>query len=234
MDFIYKTSVDYTLCKKDGKPLLSIEFDGLGHGFSKGGEYIQLVPTAKDEYRKLKLDLKLRIANEIGYPLFVVSYDEKEPIGPGLHLTVVDGIIGMTLAGKHFQYLINNLPVDEGLISTLPEYELHEYIENLVLEAEVETEIKWNPIESLASEYLRQAKKKGLWLDVIGFYFPNQNVELKNAVGVGSIVETALGEIRKEVWVRDIQGLGSNLSLSISKLLALKEACDLYRKRGYL
>lgn len=231
-EFIYKTSVDCTLCKKDGKPLLSIEFDGLGHGFSKGGEYIQLVQNPEDPYRKLKLDLKLKIAERVGYPLFVASYDEKEPIGPDLHLTIVDGIIGMTLAGKHCQYIIDNLPLNEEPISTLSENELHEYIESSVWEAEFRAELRWNPFESLAAEYLGQAKEKGLWLEVVGFYFPHSERGTKNAVAVGSIVQTAFGEIRKEVWVRDIQGLGSNLALSISKLLALKEALDLYGKKG--
>lgn len=40
-NFLYKTSVDYTLCTKESKPLVSVEFDGLGHGFSKNGEYVE-------------------------------------------------------------------------------------------------------------------------------------------------------------------------------------------------
>lgn len=229
--FIYKTSVDYTLCKKDGKPLLSIEFDGLGHGFSRNGEYVQLVSN-KDKYRKLKLDLKLRIAREIGYPLFVISYDEKEPIGPELHLTIVDGIIGMALAGYHTQYLINNLPLDKEWMATLPEDESHDYVEQLVWEAELEAELKWNPFERLTKKYLDQAKKKGLWLDYIMSYFPASKGENKNSVTVGSIVQTDFGEIRKETTIRDIHGLGTNLACSISKYLACKEAFDLYSKRG--
>lgn len=33
--FLLKTSLDYTLCTRDGKPLVSVEFDGLCHGFSR-------------------------------------------------------------------------------------------------------------------------------------------------------------------------------------------------------
>lgn len=59
---LLKTSVDVTLCTKDDdKPVVSLEFDGMGHGFSRNGEYIQLHPSA-DPHRKLKFDLKLRIA----------------------------------------------------------------------------------------------------------------------------------------------------------------------------
>jgi hypothetical protein len=40
--FFFNTNIDYTLCTKDGLPILSIEFDGLGKGFSRNGEYIQV------------------------------------------------------------------------------------------------------------------------------------------------------------------------------------------------
>ena len=70
-----KTSIDYTLCTKDGQPILSIEFDGLGEGFSRQGEYHQQTATV-DPYRKLKMDFKLRIARNEAYPFFVVSFEE--------------------------------------------------------------------------------------------------------------------------------------------------------------
>ena len=34
-DFLLKTNVDYTICDKKDKPLMCIEFDGMGHGFCK-------------------------------------------------------------------------------------------------------------------------------------------------------------------------------------------------------
>jgi hypothetical protein len=39
--YFYKTNVDYTLCDQRGCPILSIEFDGIGGGFSKDGVYLQ-------------------------------------------------------------------------------------------------------------------------------------------------------------------------------------------------
>ena len=41
-DYYFKTEVDYTLCEQpNDNPMLSIEFDGIGGGYSRNGEYIQ-------------------------------------------------------------------------------------------------------------------------------------------------------------------------------------------------
>ena len=55
----FKTNVDYVLCTKEGRPLLAIDFDGLGRGFDRYGTYVNVVET-DDKYRKLKFDLKLK------------------------------------------------------------------------------------------------------------------------------------------------------------------------------
>ena len=57
--FLFKTSIDYTLCTKDGQPVLSVEFDGLSHGFSRRGEYIAVRDApSNDPRRHWKLDLR--------------------------------------------------------------------------------------------------------------------------------------------------------------------------------
>jgi hypothetical protein len=43
--YFYATNVDYTFCEADGRPLLRVEFDGIGHGFSRDGVYIEGQPT---------------------------------------------------------------------------------------------------------------------------------------------------------------------------------------------
>jgi hypothetical protein len=82
---------------------LSIEFDGMGRGFSRNGEYMEISPS-DDKYRKLKFDLKLKISTQTGYPYFIVSYKETENLEPGLNLTIVDGIIGKVLAWKRLSH----------------------------------------------------------------------------------------------------------------------------------
>ena len=41
-NFFFKTSVDYVLCTNEGRPILAIDFDGLGGGFDRDGEYVQV------------------------------------------------------------------------------------------------------------------------------------------------------------------------------------------------
>lgn len=45
VNYLRMTSIDYTVCNHAGSPLLCIEFDGMGHGFSKDGKYIQTHPS---------------------------------------------------------------------------------------------------------------------------------------------------------------------------------------------
>ena len=97
--FLYKTNIDYTICDKNDKPIICIEFDGIGRGYNRGGKYIQL---EADEMRVMKLELKLRIALEKDFPFFIVSYDEIENYDKNLQITILDGIIGQHLVGKEF------------------------------------------------------------------------------------------------------------------------------------
>lgn len=104
--YLLKTSVDFTLCEKKGdKPVLSIDFDGLGLGFCQEGKYIQL-RQSKDPFRKLKFDLKLRVAQKTSYPYIIVSVEEAQPFSEDLELTIVDGLIGRILARKRFEDLL--------------------------------------------------------------------------------------------------------------------------------
>ncbi len=145
--YLLSTSVDYTLCTKDGdRPLLSIEFDGLSQGFSRDGRYVP-IPALADPERSRKLDLKVRVAERVGYPLIVVSYHEKNPLDEGLHLALVDGIIGQVLAHREFESsLPRRLAELEPTLEALSPWERHEAIQDALLDLEFETELEWNPI----------------------------------------------------------------------------------------
>lgn len=239
-NFLYKTSVDYTLCTKADNPLLSIEFDGLGHGFSKVGEYIQIIQT-EDPHRKLKLDLKLRIAKEVGYPFFVVSYDEKVPLGKDIHLTIVDGIIGQVLARKHFnKYIKEKVPEFET--------ECHNIKDSLFcLGEELNSKLYWNPIFGTAWEYELEAHHKGLckfcfapiepgfdWETHLKGLCKSVSVTFLNdsdaiRVGCKVAVETPKGKIYETVWMRNMIGSGFDplsLAENIAKLIAFKKLLD--------
>lgn len=96
-NLFFKTSVDYVFCEKGGRPLLAIDFDGMGRGFDRNGEYVQTEATS-DPYRKAKFDYKLQCARNNGFPYYIVSSEEFARLGNDVQLTVVDGIIGSTLA----------------------------------------------------------------------------------------------------------------------------------------
>ena len=100
-NLFFKTSVDYVFCEKGGRPLLAIDFDGMGRGFDRNGEYVQTEATS-DRFRKVKFDFKLQWAKKEGLPYYIVSSEEFARLGKDVHLTVVDGIIGSTLARQAF------------------------------------------------------------------------------------------------------------------------------------
>ena len=44
-NFFFKTSVDYVVCTREGRPLVAIDFDGLGQGFNRKDGYVQSLET---------------------------------------------------------------------------------------------------------------------------------------------------------------------------------------------
>lgn len=241
VDFLRKTSVDYTLCKKDGKPLISIEFDGLGHGFSKDGKYIQILPS-KDPYRKLKLDLKLKIARIEQFPFFVVSYDEKVPITDKIHLTIVDGIIGQTLKHLALPEIAKEWIEDEKYsLDNLSESEKYERIQDIVVSAEVIAELKWDPIAIRCSELevdlLRKGTYKGHQYEFVSdpelpdIDWPSLNgfekrvKAFKDVIrwGCKYTVHTSYGDFTETAWVRNFENSGVSpmtIAENIAGLLA--------------
>ena len=226
---VYKTSVDDTLCTKQGGPLISVEFDGMCHGFSKAGEFIQVVPSSNDPNRKRKLDLKLRLCNAVGYPLLVVSYDEKNPIGEGTTLTIVDGLIGQVLANRQFRDTLGQtLEANRGWFEPVPSHEQHEVIQELVIDAEVLAALAWNPLAKKAAQLEHEAWEKGLWkshsveslsdpelpisADILAdpeaterFIEVIQNTQFRR-MGCRMTAKTPEGDVTETAWVRNFDG----------------------------
>ncbi len=248
-DFLFKTSVDYTLCTKTGAPILSIEFDGLGKGFSKKGEYI-LQQETPDPYRKLKLDAKLKIAQKENYPFCVVSFDESKTLDQDIDLTIVDGIIGQVLAQKEFRESVETLyENNRDNIESLPSYAQHEYVQDLVLDAELLAELKWDPIAELAAKFEYEAFERGIIKSYKTEYLndpelpegdPFQDLTvlegrinaIKSAVRVGCriIVDTPRIAIIETVWLRNFGDTlisPLHIATNIAELLASKKALDL-------
>lgn len=248
-DFFLKTNIDYTLCTKSGRPILSIEFDGLGKGFSRRGEYVQQVATV-DQYRKLKLDLKLKVAQSENYPFFVVSFEESKALDQDTSLTIVDGIVGQVLAKQEFQKSVKTLFEDHrDRIESLPSSSQHEYVQDLVSDAETLAELKCDPIAELAAKYEYEAFKKGIIKSYKMEYLNDPKLPdgdpftdlaviekriaaMKNAVRVGCriIADTPKIAITETVWLRNFEDAivsPLHIASNITELLVFKRALDL-------
>ena len=250
-NFFYNTNIDYTLCTKNGLPVLSIEFDGLGKGFSRNGEYIQ-VQASRDPYRKLKLDLKIKIAKKLSYPFYVISFEESKDLAPDLSLTIVDGIIGQVLAKKEFRESIKTLYDDNReMIESLPHYEQRGYVQDLVWDAETMAELQNDGIAKLASQYQFEVFEKGIAKGYKTVYIndpplpdgdPFEDIRVlqkrleasKNAVRVGCriIINTSKIAIVETVWVRNFEDdfiSPLHIANNIAEMLAFKKARDLMK-----
>jgi len=107
-EYLLKTEFDFVVCDRSGSPILAVEFDGLGHGFSRDGKYVQIVKT-EDHHRTLKLDAKISACESCDLPLIIVSYPETEPgADPDCPVTVLDAVIGEVLEGRKRQQLVNS------------------------------------------------------------------------------------------------------------------------------
>jgi len=175
-EFLFKTSMDYTLCNKENnKPILSIDFDGLYHGFNKNGEYITYdIYQEEAEIRKLKFDLKLKVTDKVDYGYFIVSYDEKMPIGKDVNLTIVDGIIGNYLERINTIKKINDFTRENyDILNSLDPSTRDDYIyDNIIIPAEVGAELEFNPISKQSWDYEVRVMEKGIKYKAVTIEIP--------------------------------------------------------------
>ena len=251
-NFFFKTSVDYVLCTKDGHPILAIDFDGLGRGFDRDGEYVQVEAT-QDRFRKRKFDIKLRFSQLNNFPYHIVSSEEFSFLGEGIELTVADGIIGSVIAKRQF---LDHAPL--FLEEHAEEIESHphpyrtEFIQDLLTGLEVDCDAEhskifrkkcevWDQIRSITgtSSYpygyrtFEEPECPSVewppWRNVEAF---KRRVEaLKNVKVWGCVVtisDTPLGELTETVKVRNVAH-SLSLVIEIGELLAWSKLLRLLR-----
>jgi hypothetical protein len=231
-DFLKKTSLDYTACDSNDHPLISIEFDGLGRGFSREGAYYEVVGGQDFPYRSAHLNLKLRLAAQAGYPLVVVSYDEATPISDDDALTVTHGIIGSYLSHRFTQEKLNEIGPTLDFTG-LSEKERQELIDDAVISAEVDAEFEWNPLVVKEAEACTQARRVGMrsWREDSmtdppapyvgpGVTLRESMVAFMKSNRLGARV-TAIGsdfQVDREVWLRNVDD--AITTSAIAKLIA--------------
>lgn len=151
-DYLLQTEFDFVVCDRSGSPVLAIEFDGLGHGFSRDGQYVQIVET-DDPHRKLKLDAKISACEACDLPIVVVSYPETEPaVDPDCPVTVLDAVIGEVLTGRARQDLVNSRSQELG--QAMEDDPSGDTADSLLVEIEVMAEQE-NPIRRRIRELQR-------------------------------------------------------------------------------
>jgi hypothetical protein len=247
-DFLLKTNIDYTICDKKDRPLMCIEFDGMGSGYSREGKYIpnpKVIPLKGRELRKKKLELKLRIAKEHHFPFFVVSFNEIKFISEKIHLTILDGIIGKAIGRIKFREGINRFlkNLEDEINSIKDEEQRYEFIHDAITTYEAMVDL--DPIANKAFEIEAILTKRKILKEII--FKPFTKPELpeikdlfdieglekrlevyKNVEWVGCEVscETPKGIVKEKVEVRNfedefIEPYG--IACSIAMLLAYHE-----------
>lgn len=143
-----KTSVDYTLCDAEDRPLMSVEFDGLAQGFNVGDEYhVPRHASPPRPWREEIMSLKLEVAHSCDYPFFVVGSTYFEEVTEDLRLTLVGGIIGTVLANQAKRKRIPNYLEDRAPEESekLSERERRD-IQDDIMAVEVQAEMDFNPL----------------------------------------------------------------------------------------
>lgn len=229
--YFRSASVDFTFTDVEGRPLLSVEFDGIGGGFGHGRRYVPARSTP-DRNREWKMNFKLRATARAGYPLFVVSFEEIEPMAEEDSITIVDGIVGQLLSRQKGRVLLEEMVgEDDHLLSRLSRSDAHEHIQDLVLQAEVLSDLEHDPLaQAIAKESSELFKRYGLgtgeaqypWLcdpaaPVTDGFPPSPEVlkariaAYRNAKRVGAKVGVSTGTgtdrrdyIHATVWMRNL------------------------------
>lgn len=257
ISYLYKTTVDFVLADRANRPLLGIEFDGLGHGISRDGRYVPLQNSTRDPKRGWKLDVKCRVARKAGFRFIIISYDEKAVLDADLGLVVCHGIIGNFLRTANVPRLIQDgMAEAQDDLDQMTPAQRYNYVQfTIAIAADIDAEMAYNPIVRRAVALGMEARELG-WcgmeshqpLDPSEPPFDadpaNPDFDLdarlrwldaRPKCGARVSVETADGTISTEAWVRNGDfpgGSADSLADDIAGLQTWKAVRDRYRDHG--
>jgi len=242
LSFFYKTSIDFVVCDLSGKPLIAIDYDGMGEGYGVN-TYHHSQPTL-DKYRKLKFDRKLQWAQNAGLPYYIVGTYEFTPVNKNIKETIVNELIGSVISQYQFTEKIpiikKQLQYDK-YIDTLSNYEQYMYVDDILFEAEWDEIIKYSPVlnEILNIRVGLSDIHGESWIyqikDEYTFIQPHQmshhvgkNV-LSEIIACNVKLNIASLEINKTAYMRDLDN--PSIICDITKLLAWVELEQLMQKQ---
>lgn len=105
-NFYLKSSVDFVLTNIDHEPVLAVEFDGLGGGYSASNKYVLAQQVENDQYRELKMNFKINTCFSVGLPLIVISFEEIKQLSGDDILSLVNSIIGSHIVSREYSKTI--------------------------------------------------------------------------------------------------------------------------------
>ncbi|WP_414624712.1 hypothetical protein [Calothrix sp. CCY 0018] len=156
IDYLKKTSIDFTLCNNQDEPLICIEFDGMQQGFNVGNKYY--CNNNINNLRKKSFELKLKIAHSLSFPFVVVSSNEFQYLSNDIKLCIVDGIIVQAISYQVFESEMKQVfnPHKYGMTEEefleLPLKEQYYFVKKDCLHIEVDTYFNNNPVFQKASK----------------------------------------------------------------------------------
>ena len=188
----------------------------------------------------------LRYAKRYELPYYVVSYDEFEPVGDDIHLTIVDCVIGQELARRDVHEQISQISVEdlEGLDP-----------QTVVTDLEVEAEFLHDPIVKKWARLSTELRKLGCEVKSEAyqtFEYPelpyadamHLSVEsfkarvegMKEAVEVGCVYTllTSVGEISDSAKMRNVGDFGQALVIvvNVAEMLAYAKTLRIVQRHG--
>jgi len=207
-NFYLKSSVDFVLTNQNHEPVLAIEFDGLGEGYSAGEKYVLAHVVEQDQYRELKMNFKISTCYSVGLPLIVISFEEIKSLDSEEILALVNSIVGMHIASSEYHQTIEKWDREgRGIGKTFEEM--------LWEDSELRTElrIKNDPFLSKLEEIYDEYTKLGANCSTSSLSKPDQMTALKEkrpfeAVASRYIVKGGVLPVPviMTVWVRNFAG----------------------------
>jgi Protein of unknown function (DUF2726) len=192
-DYLLNTAFDFVVCElQTAIPILAIEFDGIGGGFSQDEHYISNVVPLNDPYRKLKMERKMEACTSSMVPLVVLSFTECGYINRRSDmLMVIDAIIGQALECKYYN---RNIAAHSQSLAEAIEFGGNEAAEMRSIEIDIMAE-QMNPIKKKIKEI---TSKFPFWTHQI--VFPRKKADhVEGRFYLRSGVKTIDGKMKQKV-----------------------------------